>query len=53
LHEVHSDSGAHRVDETPFPDWLAPETAAAAKGMSEADARTALGPLLKELASEP
>ena len=53
LHEVHSDSGAHRVDETPFPDWLAPETTAAAKRMSEADARATLGTLLKELATEP
>jgi hypothetical protein len=53
LHEVHSDSGAHRVDETSFPEWLAPETVAAAKRMSEADARAALGPLLKELANEP
>jgi len=52
LHEVHSDSGAHRVDEIPFPDWLAPETTAAAKRMSEADARAALGSVLKELASE-
>jgi hypothetical protein len=52
LHEVHSDSGAHRVDETPFPDWLSSETAAAAKRMSDADARAALESLLKELASE-
>lgn len=53
LHEVHSDGGAHRVDETPFPDWLPPETAATAKRMSEADARATLGSLLTELASEP
>ena len=49
VREIHSDSGAHRVEEIPFPKWLAPETAAAAKQLSEADANRVLGPLLEEI----
>jgi len=50
VHEIHSERGAHRLEETPFPDWLGDKTAAAMKRLTEADARAALGPLLEELA---
>ncbi|MGH8174117.1 MAG: hypothetical protein ACREPX_13330 [Rhodanobacteraceae bacterium] len=53
LHEVHSESGAHRVDETPFPDWLSPETASAAQRMSQTDAHAALRMILTEPVNEP
>ena len=43
--EVHSTSGKHVVEETPFPDWVAEKTMAAAKRMSEADALKRLAPL--------
>ena len=48
ISEVHGESGAHRVDETPFPHWVPAETTAAAKRMNENEARAALAPLLDE-----
>jgi hypothetical protein len=53
LREVHTASGAHRAEETPFPDWLAPSTLAAAKRIGAADARTALEILFHEPVTEP
>jgi hypothetical protein len=52
VREIHSDGGAHRVEEIPFPKWLAPETAAAARRLSEADASAVLGTLLGEPAEK-
>ena len=34
LHEVHTASGAHRVDEQPFPDWVPADVVDAASRMS-------------------
>jgi len=48
ISEVHGESGAHRVDEIPFPRWVPAETTAAAKRMNENEARAALAPLLDE-----
>ena len=45
VHEVHSASGRHVLDETPFPDWVTEKTMTAAKRMSEADALNVLAPL--------
>jgi hypothetical protein len=44
--EVHTTSGAHRAESVPFPRWVPEETAAAAKRLSESDARTLLAQLL-------
>lgn len=49
VHEIHTESGAHRVEEIPFPGWVSTETAAAAKRLSEAEARATLAKLLPEL----
>jgi hypothetical protein len=38
LHEEHTASGAHRVHERPFPDWVPDEVRAAAKRLSAEDA---------------
>ena len=46
LHEVHSRTGAHRLEETAFPRWLGADTLAAARRLGEADARAALDTLL-------
>jgi hypothetical protein len=48
ISEVHDKSGAHRVDEIPFPHWVPAETSAAAKRMNEDEARVALAPLFDE-----
>lgn len=53
VREVHARSGAHRVEETPFPQWLTTEAAAAAAALSEADARAMLAALVPDLAIEP
>ncbi|MEO5626884.1 MAG: hypothetical protein ABIQ70_12820 [Dokdonella sp.] len=45
IEEVHSPTGAHRVEEIPFPQWLAQETAAQAQQVSDEQARAALGML--------
>ena len=34
LHEVHTTTGAHRVDEVPFPDWVDADVVAAAGRLS-------------------
>jgi len=48
ISEVHGESGAHRVDEIPFPRWVPADAADAAKRMDEDEARAALAPLLDE-----
>ena len=45
VQEMHSATGKHVLEETPFPDWVADKTMAAAKRMSEADALKALSAL--------
>ena len=42
--EVHTAAGHHRVEETPFPDWVPPLVLADAGSLSEEEAREALGP---------
>jgi hypothetical protein len=49
VREIHTERGAHRVEEIPFPRWVPAETAAAAKRLGEADARAVLAPVLPEL----
>lgn len=48
VREIHSERGAHRVEEIPFPRWVSAETTAAAKRLSEADARAMLTSVLPE-----
>ena len=43
--EVHTAAGHHRVEETPFPDWVPLLVLADAGSLSEAEALQALGPL--------
>lgn len=43
VRQVHSASGKHVNEETPFPQWLPPDAAAAAAGLSPERARAALG----------
>jgi hypothetical protein len=50
VREVHSETGAHRLENVRFPRWVPEQTAVAAKRLSEAQARTALEALLPELA---
>jgi hypothetical protein len=38
LHEEHTASGAHRVHEQPFPDWVPPDIAEAARHLTAAEA---------------
>jgi hypothetical protein len=38
LHEEHTPSGAHRVTEQPFPEWVPEDVMLAAQGLSEGDA---------------
>ena len=52
VREMHAHSGAHRVEETPFPQWLTPDAAAAAAALSESDARAMLA-AWPELAGAP
>jgi hypothetical protein len=42
LHEVHSASGKHVIEQTPFPDWLPADVLATGGKLSEADALTEL-----------
>jgi hypothetical protein len=44
--EVHSASGKHVLEEVPFPDWVPPKSAAAAKRLSERQALADLAMLL-------
>ena len=43
VREVHTPSGAHSVQEIPFPDWVPEEVRKEAAGLSEAEARRTLG----------
>lgn len=45
VREIHSASGAHRTEETPFPAWLPAAAASASRRLSERDAEQAFGPL--------
>ncbi len=47
LHEEHTQSGAHRVEEEPFPDWVAADVVAAAEKLSLDDALAQLPPCLR------
>ena len=44
IHQEHTASGAHRNVRTAFPKWVPREVKAAAKDLSESEARTQLGP---------
>jgi hypothetical protein len=46
--EVHGEGGAHRVETMPFSRWVPHEASAAAKRLSDNEARAALAPLLDE-----
>ena len=48
LREIHTATGAHRVERIPFPRWVPEETAAAAARLRESDARASLAPLLDD-----
>ncbi len=41
--ELHTAAGHHRVEETPFPDWVPPRALARAESLSEREALRALG----------
>ncbi|HWP56313.1 MAG TPA: hypothetical protein VNL14_00335 [Candidatus Acidoferrales bacterium] len=43
IREVHTPSGAHRVEETPFPDWVPEDALREAKELSEQQALALLG----------
>ena len=42
--EIHTAAGHHRVEETPFPDWVLPIVHAQAESLSAAEALHGLGP---------
>lgn len=44
VHEEHTASGRHVTREVPFPQWVPPEVVERAKGMSEKEALSSLGP---------
>jgi hypothetical protein len=44
VHEEHTASGRHVTREVPFPQWVPPKVREQAKGMSEKEALSALGP---------
>jgi hypothetical protein len=46
VREVHSASGKHVLEQTPFPDWVPAKSAAAAKRLSERQALADLAMLL-------
>jgi hypothetical protein len=46
LHEEHTDSGRHRVEEQPFPAWVPPEAVTEADRLSDDDAEALLAPAL-------
>jgi hypothetical protein len=50
VRELHSETGAHRLENVRFPEWVPEQTTIAAKRLSEAQARAALEALLPELA---
>lgn len=43
IREIHTPTGRHRLEETPYPLWVAEAVRKAAKSMSEAEAMDALG----------
>ena len=45
IHEVHGENGRHRVEQTPFAQSVPPETTAAARDLTQADAIATLGAL--------
>lgn len=47
LREAHGADGAHRVEQTAYPDWLDGATRDAANRLDEADARSALAAVLE------
>ena len=47
IEERHTESGAHRKIETPFPDWIPPEAVDAGALLTEADAYAALPDCLR------
>jgi len=47
LHEEHTATGAHRVDEEPFPDWVPDEARSAADRLSVEDAWAQLPAFLR------
>ena len=47
LHEQHTASGAHRVDEQPFPSWVPDDVLSRAAQLSEDDAWAQLPPCLR------
>jgi hypothetical protein len=49
LHEEHTASGAHRVHEQPFPDWVPPDIAEAARRLTDAEALAQLPACLSGL----
>ena len=53
LREVHGASGAHRVEEIPFPDWLDADTVMAAQRLDERSARAVLDDALATVTSTP
>jgi hypothetical protein len=48
VHEEHTASGRHVTREVPFPKWVPAEVLNQAKGMSESEALSALGPWTKD-----
>jgi hypothetical protein len=47
LHEEHTASGAHRVEEQPFPSWVPDDVVRSAARLSEDDAWAQLPPCLR------
>lgn len=43
IHEVHTATGRHELEEIPFPRWVPPDVRKAAKRLSDADAARVLG----------
>jgi hypothetical protein len=49
LHEEHTSSGAHRVHEQPFGEWISPDIAEAARRLTDAEALAQLPTCLSGL----
>jgi hypothetical protein len=47
LHEEHTTTGAHRLREEPFPDWVPPDVLVAARALSAEEALAALPECLR------
>ena len=48
LHEVHTETGKHTIEEMPFPDWVPPTVLATANRLKQAQAIEALGALVAQ-----